>query len=79
MDSINEEVSKKLLARAETGHLKYGVTMDRRDLSLVDWLQHLQEELLDAAVYVEKLMKISKSSEKETYEQSRQQRRSLQS
>ena len=29
--------------------------MERKDLSLMEWLQHLQEELLDAAVYVEKL------------------------
>ena len=29
--------------------------MERDDLSLQEWLQHLQDELLDAAVYVEKL------------------------
>jgi hypothetical protein len=29
--------------------------MERDDLSPLQWLQHLQEELMDAAVYVEKL------------------------
>ena len=28
---------------------------DRTDLSTMEWLQHLQEELMDACVYVEKL------------------------
>lgn len=44
-----------LLARMETGYKKYGTTTDRTDLGLMQWLQHLQEELLDAAVYVERL------------------------
>ena len=30
--------------------------MDRNDLKYRDWLIHLQEELLDAAVYIEKLL-----------------------
>ena len=34
---------------------KYGVNTDRTDLSTMEWLQHLQEELMDACVYVEKL------------------------
>jgi len=38
------------------GEVKYGVTMERADLTLLEWLQHLQEELMDAAVYVQRLM-----------------------
>lgn len=30
--------------------------MDRNDLKYRDWLLHLQEELLDGAVYIEKLL-----------------------
>lgn len=48
-------VRAALLARSESGHRKYGTTTDRTDLDLAAWLQHLQEELLDAAVYVERL------------------------
>ncbi len=31
--------------------------MDRNDLSPLEWLQHLQEELMDATLYLEKLKK----------------------
>lgn len=55
-DRVNKRVSEKLLHRAEVGRSKYGVTMDRLDLSQKDWLVHLQEELLDGAVYIEKLL-----------------------
>ena len=41
--------------REERGMRKYGVNTDRTDLSTMEWLQHLQEELMDACVYVEKL------------------------
>jgi hypothetical protein len=37
--------------------LKYNTTLDRTDLSTLDWLTHLQEELMDAVLYVEKLKK----------------------
>lgn len=55
MSYIEERVVKQIQDRAATGEKKYGVTMAREDLSFPEWLQHLQEELLDAAVYVEKL------------------------
>lgn len=54
-DAITEAVVAQLRTRAEVGKLKYGTTMERDDLTLIQWLQHLQEELMDAAVYVEKL------------------------
>lgn len=55
MSKIEQQVINTIKQRAKLGKQKYGKTMDRRDLSTRDWLQHLQEELLDAAVYVEKL------------------------
>ena len=54
-DAITEAVIVQLRTRAEAGKKKYGTTMERDDLTLIQWLQHLQEELMDAAVYVEKL------------------------
>jgi len=54
-DAITEAVVVQLRTRAKKGKLKYGTTMERDDLTLMQWLQHLQEELMDAAVYVEKL------------------------
>jgi len=55
VDKNVTKVRKKLADRANVGLKKYGVTTERRDLSLLDWLNHLQDELLDAAVYVERL------------------------
>lgn len=37
--------------------------MERKDLTFIEWIQHLQEELLDAAVYAEKLKEEFKSYE----------------
>jgi len=56
MSRVEEEVCFKLLKRADVGKAKYGVTMERDDLSVLDWLKHTQEELMDACVYIEKLI-----------------------
>jgi len=61
MSKIEEQVIAKIRERAEVGLNKYGVTMDRDDLKLIDWLTHLQEELMDATVYVEKLKTLLKN------------------
>jgi len=45
----------RLKQREAVGVLKYGTTIDRRDLRPVDWLNHLQEELMDACLYAERL------------------------
>jgi hypothetical protein len=48
-------VIEKMLSREQVGWKKYGTNLDRTDLSTLDWLTHLQEELMDATVYIEKL------------------------
>jgi len=45
----------RLKQREATGIIKYNQTMDRRDLRPADWLAHLQEELMDASLYAERL------------------------
>ena len=56
MSDINvENVCNSLREREKRGMSKYGVNTMRDDLSTLEWLQHLQEELMDACVYVEKL------------------------
>jgi len=52
-DANVEAVRTKLMERSRVGLAKYGVTTERGDLSLADWLRHMQEELLDGAVYIE--------------------------
>jgi len=56
-DTIVESVINQYKQRSEVGIKKYGVTLDRTDLSLLDWVQHLQEELFDATLYLEKIKK----------------------
>ena len=55
MSRIEDAVARRLIERAEEGKRKYGTTMEREDLTLLEWLQHLQEEMLDASVYIEKI------------------------
>jgi len=54
-DSIVDSVIQKFLQRSALGKEKYGVTLDRTDLSVKDWIQHAQEELMDGILYLEKL------------------------
>ena len=56
-DTIVEDVIGSFKERSEVGIKKYNKTMDRNDLSSLEWLQHLQEELMDATLYIEKLKK----------------------
>mgnify|MGYP003647718171 FL=1 len=56
-DSIVESVIRSYKQRSDVGIRKYNKTMDRNDLSTLEWLQHLQEELMDATLYLEKLKK----------------------
>lgn len=55
LDKNVGNVVELLTSRMEVGFKKYGVTTERMDIDLIGWLQHLQEELLDAAVYIERL------------------------
>ncbi len=56
MSKIEESVCKKILTRAEIGLKKYNKTMEREDLTDLEWLKHFQEELMDGCVYVEKII-----------------------
>lgn len=55
-DPIIEKVRQKLLDRSQVGIMKYGCTMERDDLTVLDFLKLHQEELMDAAIYVERLI-----------------------
>ncbi len=58
MSKIEENVCFKILKRSEIGKEKYGVTMERQDLNRLQWLKHAQEEAMDIAVYLEKLIEL---------------------
>ena len=57
-DPMIEKVVDQLVSRSDVGFKKYNVTLDGDNSSLLTWLQHLQEELLDAANYVEKIKSV---------------------
>ena len=54
-DKIVETVISKLRDRSKIGIKKYGVTLERKDINFDGWLNHLQEELFDASLYIERL------------------------
>jgi hypothetical protein len=57
VDSVVYSIVSQFIGRAKVGKEKYGVTLDREDLSILDWIQHAQEEHMDAILYLEKLKK----------------------
>ena len=65
MDKNVEKVITQLRDREEEGLRKYGVNTERTDLTSLEWLQHLQEELMDASVYIEKLKNEMKETQAE--------------
>ena len=54
-DKIVQAVVEKYEQRADIGQQKYGTNLERDDLTFIEWLTHLQEELMDATLYIEKL------------------------
>jgi hypothetical protein len=59
-DSVVFSIIEGFKKRSDIGLQKYGVNLDRKDLSLQDWIQHAQEEHMDAILYLEKLKQITK-------------------
>jgi hypothetical protein len=56
-DKVVLAVMAKYAERSATGLKKYGTTLDREDLTLDQWITHLQEELMDATLYLERIKK----------------------
>jgi len=59
-DPVVERVVDKFVGRSDVGFEKYGVTLENDPSKMLEWLNHLQEELMDAVLYLQKA--------KETYE-----------
>ena len=54
-DKIVESVINSFLTRSAIGIEKYGTTLNRTDLSSLDWINHAQEEAMDLILYLEKI------------------------
>jgi len=59
-DPVVERVVDKFVGRSDVGFKKYGVTLEDDTSDMLAWLNHLQEEMMDAVLYLQKA--------KETYE-----------
>ena len=57
-DPIIQKVVEKFISRSDVGYDKYKVTLDEDSKSINEWLENIQEELMDAVNYIEKLKSI---------------------
>ena len=57
-DPIVAQLIDKIILRSRAGMEEYGTTLDENGLPPAEWLTHLQEELLDASLYIEKIKSI---------------------
>jgi hypothetical protein len=67
LDSIVSSVINQFEQRSLKGKEKYGVDLDRNDLTLLEWIEHAKQEHMDAILYLEKIKQeyiISGSQEK---------------
>ena len=54
-DPVVERVVDKFVSRSDVGYEKYGVTLAEDKSNIFQWINHLQEELMDAVLYLQKL------------------------
>jgi len=68
-DKIVLRVLSRFSERSQVGITKYNTTLERTDLSTLEWLTHAQEEAMDFVLYLERLKDEYKlkQQEKEDY------------
>jgi len=54
-DPVVERVVDKFIDRSDIGFKKYKVTLEDDHSDMFAWINHLQEELMDATLYLQKL------------------------
>lgn len=59
-DGIVEDVKYIMDKRSEKGQREYGTTLEDNPDEFYAWLNHLQEELMDATLYIQKIKKLNK-------------------
>ena len=57
-DPVVERVVDKFVSRSDVGFAKYGVTLRDDPSEMFAWLNHLQEELMDAVLYLQKAKEV---------------------
>jgi hypothetical protein len=70
-DKIVDDLIEKYKQRSQIGFKKYGTTLEQNNHD--DFLLHLQEELMDASLYIQKLInEINKNQKQSTESQNHQ-------
>ena len=64
LDSVVSSILNQFTTRALMGKAKYGVDLDRTDLTLLEWIEHAKQEHMDAILYLEKIKQIANGEEK---------------
>jgi hypothetical protein len=64
LDSVVTSIIEQFISRAKMGKAKYGVDLDRKDLTLLEWIEHAKQEHMDAILYLEKIKKEISGKEK---------------
>ncbi len=54
-DKIVESVINQFKQRRDMGIIKYGTTLERKDLSTLEWIEHAKQEAMDFILYLERL------------------------
>ena len=54
-DPVVQSVVNKFVDRSDVGYAKYGKTLRDDPSDIFVWLNHLQEELMDATLYLQRL------------------------
>ena len=57
-DPVVHRVVQKFVSRSDIGFAKYGVTLEQDPSKMFEWLNHLQEELMDAVLYLQKAKEV---------------------
>ena len=57
-DPVVERVVDKFVGRSDVGFEKYGVTLEDDPSDMLAWLNHLQEEMMDAVLYLQKAKEV---------------------
>jgi hypothetical protein len=64
LDSVVSSILNQFTTRSLMGKAKYGVDLDRTDLTLLEWIEHAKQEHMDAILYLEKIKQIASGQEK---------------
>jgi hypothetical protein len=65
LDSVVTSIINQFTKRAQFGKAKYGTDLDRKDLSILEWIEHAKQEHMDAILYLEKIKQEIESNERQ--------------